>query len=311
MNTAMAAGITPGVGFATGLRKSAHNVKGYFTRKLMKIEAPKTSFSYEKEYPYKHNNDLFLNNMYSCLSVEDPCSPKLAKVEIPKVPFTGMKSDLDDYMVRAKKTKHYQPGLGDNLNLSTRLFTFDYRPKRSVTVKTCFEDAPTDYESIIGESGVESENLPSTTTKEDVYVDVLIPDKKKVNSIVKNRKSIHCYERLFNFLRTKFFMRIRDNTLIGVMVHEARTWMLKDHRKLDTEEDFNILSYSVMAAFMINKNELEFRALLKDKNNWVNTIHLNKTLNGDLGKSATIPSENSLIGSFLPSMKSPAFSLKL
>lgn len=131
--------------------------------------------------------------------------------------------------------------------------------------------------------------------------------RKSINKVQKKKKSIKTYSRLVNFLRCKFFMRMRDHNLINTMVNDARVWMIKNDFKCESDEDFFVMTQSIIVAFMVNEQEMTFRALLKNKDNWENTAHLNKTLAGNLGKISPMnkPMENSFIGKFLPNLSMP------
>jgi len=131
--------------------------------------------------------------------------------------------------------------------------------------------------------------------------------RKSINRMVKKAKVVKTYSKLTNFLRCKFFMRLRDHSLINTMVNDARVWMIKQGFTCETDEDFFVLSQSVLVAFLINEQEIKFRAVLKDSKNWDNMAHVNKTVAGNLGKVSLLRSmkENSLLGGFLPDLKFP------
>jgi hypothetical protein len=131
--------------------------------------------------------------------------------------------------------------------------------------------------------------------------------RKSINRMVKKTRVVKTYSKLTNFLRCKFFMRLRDHALINTMVNDARVWMIKQGFTCETDEDFFVLSQSVLVAFLINEQEVKFRAILKDSKNWDNMAHVNKTVSGNLGKVSLLRSmkENSLLGGFLPDLKFP------
>lgn len=134
--------------------------------------------------------------------------------------------------------------------------------------------------------------------------------RKSINKMVQKTRVIKTYSKLTNFLKCKFFMRQRDHSLINTMVNDARIWLLKQGSKCETDEDFFVLSQSVLVAFLVNEQEMKFRAVLKDDKNWDNMAHLNKTVAGNLGKVSLLrmAKENSLLGGFLPDLKFPGAS---
>lgn len=133
--------------------------------------------------------------------------------------------------------------------------------------------------------------------------------RSKVNKMVKKAKVIKTFSRLSNFLKSKYFMRLRDHSLITTMVNDARVWMLKQGFTLETEDDYFVMTQSVIVSFLVQEQEMKFRKILKEPENWDNMAHLNNTAAGKLGKVnllRAMQGENSLLGGFLPDLKFPA-----
>jgi len=112
-----------------------------------------------------------------------------------------------------------------------------------------------------------------------------LPSRKVINKLTKNMKVLTAHERLLNFLRVKYFMKRRDINTLNNMTSDARVWMLKNKYSCESSTHYDILTSSVTTAFMVTTQELQFRALLKDNIVYENMVHLNATLNGDLGKT--------------------------
>lgn len=130
-----------------------------------------------------------------------------------------------------------------------------------------------------------------------------IPSRKTVNKVIKNKKQYKVHSRLLNMLRIKSFMKYRDHHLISFLVTEARNWLVRNGHSCDNTNDYEIFSTAVMMAFLVSREELEFRQAIKDKVNYDNLVHLNKTVMGNLGKVLHVPRETSLLGAVLPDMK--------
>lgn len=120
---------------------------------------------------------------------------------------------------------------------------------------------------------------------DDTFYWHTLPKRKTVNKIVKNMRSIAAHERLTNFLKIKYFMKRRDISTMNNMVADARTWLLKNKYSCERAEDYDILTTSVSLAYMVTMEELQFRQLMKNKQNYENMAHINATLDGDLGKT--------------------------
>lgn len=115
---------------------------------------------------------------------------------------------------------------------------------------------------------------------------IFVPSRKNINKYVKNKKSVKVCSKLLNHLRCKYHLTLRDKSLPSKLVHEARTWMKKAGYTCETDLDYTILSSAVTAAFLVSDEELEFRKMIKNRQNYENMYHLNETLQGNLGKTA-------------------------
>jgi hypothetical protein len=112
---------------------------------------------------------------------------------------------------------------------------------------------------------------------------VNIPNKSTVNKVVRGVKTMKTYSKLYYYLRTKYFMKFRDPVVLQQLIADARTWMLKNGMNTEDAVHYAVFTSAVMTAFIVDREELEFRQLIKDSDNWKNMAHLNKTIRGDLG----------------------------
>jgi hypothetical protein len=124
----------------------------------------------------------------------------------------------------------------------------------------------------------------ATDFRDEQFEMFKLPNRRKVNSIVQNRRYLKSYGKLFNYLKCKYFMKRRDTLTMNNMISDARVWLLKNNYTTEHDMDYVILTTSVISAFMVTQEELEFRKQLKDRTNYGNMCHLNDTLNGTLGK---------------------------
>lgn len=131
-----------------------------------------------------------------------------------------------------------------------------------------------------------------------------IEDRLIVNKLARNIGQFKGYNSLVYHLKIKFFMKMREPSLINTMITEARNYLVKHDIPTNTRESYDMLTHSVIAAFIVDKQELIFREILKEPLNIDSFKHLNETLSGNLGKTArTYRESNSLLNS-LPWPKS-------
>lgn len=157
-------------------------------------------------------------------------------------------------------------------------------------------------------------SMPISTQATEKVFDkelVRVPKRSAINKIAKNKRLWSVHSRLLNVLRVKCFMKHRDHHLISTLATEARNWLLREGHKCDTAEDYAIYASAIQAAFLVSEEELMFRQTIKNKVNYDNMVHLNKTVSGDLGKVTRVPRENSIGGALLPNMRLKAKSLEI
>lgn len=132
-----------------------------------------------------------------------------------------------------------------------------------------------------------------------------VPNRKDINKLVKNKKYFSAYSKLLNYLRCKTFLKFRDASLMQQLVHQANVWMVKEGYDLTDTIHYTTISSAVTIAFLISPEELQFRQSIKNKTNWDNMVHHNKTISGDLGKVFRLPDETSLFSEKLDTMAMP------
>lgn len=131
-----------------------------------------------------------------------------------------------------------------------------------------------------------------TCESSNIQTDDDTPEAKQIESVPRrlvakmaaNKKSRFVYSRLLNYLRCKHFMHIRDHHFITTLVSDARAWLLKNNTNMEQPLTFAILASAVTQAFMVNQEELDFRARIKNPIHLDHIEHLNATMSGDLGR---------------------------
>jgi len=138
------------------------------------------------------------------------------------------------------------------------------------------------------------------------YCEQEIPKRKDVNKFVKNKKHYMVYSRLLYHLRCKHFMKARDAGLINALVTDARVWMAKAEFVMETAAEYTILAYAVLGAFLVSREELEFRQIIKQKDNYDNMTHINNTAGGVLGNYLFGPKSGTpFLGSLMSRVELP------
>jgi hypothetical protein len=94
---------------------------------------------------------------------------------------------------------------------------------------------------------------------------------------------IHADPDITYHLKSKYFMKRRDAATMQQMCSDARLFLLKKGHSMDNDEDYEKLTRGIMAAFLVDDAELEFRSRMKNPDNYDSLKHHNATLEGDLG----------------------------
>lgn len=282
--SAMCCKVIPRPSRHTGLwARVKHNVTGYYGRKLRKQPDLKQQICHDTLVEHCNNPGFCPRDghiqvtLNSTTLVED---------------YAGQANDRS-YGELLKELPFYEAGLRYNSTKLRKKEVHDLGTNKGLSF------------------GVQTETHCCETQcdmKSDDRVDDLFQyfERKSINKVVKKAKLIKTYSKLTNFLRTKFFMRSRDHSLINTMVNDARIWMIKSGFNCESDEDFFVMTQSVIVAFMVNEQEMKFRQHLKNEKNYDNMVHLNKTVAGDLGKVSLLRKRpEGALSAFLPSLMIP------
>jgi len=92
----------------------------------------------------------------------------------------------------------------------------------------------------------------------------------------KNKASI----RLTYYLKCKYAFSLRTPNLITSMRTDARVWMITQEYKMETPEEYEMLTTAVLAAYFIDPNEYLFFLLLSNRNFYNSVFDFNSAMNG-------------------------------
>ena len=187
-------------------------------------------------------------------------------------------------------------GMYDINDLEIQLQVEDYVVEPEKVVR--FTTSATGTETSVGYNDTQTE---SSALEHDNEL-FKIPKRKSVNKMVKNKTMFSAYSKLLNYLRCKTFLKFRDASLMQQLVHQSNVWMVKEGYDLTDPLHYTVISNAVTVAFLISTEELTFRQAIKNKANWDNMTHMNKTIAGDLGKVFRLPSEGSVFSDSLDTM---------
>ncbi|APG76497.1 hypothetical protein 1 [Hubei tombus-like virus 25] len=121
----------------------------------------------------------------------------------------------------------------------------------------------------------------------------------------RNAGCIEADETLTYYLKCKYFMKPRDSGTLHQMVSDARVQMMKSGHTLDSEVDYEMMTRAVMAAFLVDAAELEFRQRLKNYDAFDAATKITEAANGNLGRIDLLGAragQGSILGKMLPSL---------
>lgn len=130
--------------------------------------------------------------------------------------------------------------------------------------------------------------------------------KRKSFKSYRDSDGIEADERLVYQLKCKYFMKVRDSGTMHQMISDARVLMVKAGAEMDNEADYEKMTRAVMAAFLVDAAELEFRQRLKNSDVYDALVHISDTARGNLGRIDLLGAragQGSIFGSLLPSLK--------
>lgn len=126
----------------------------------------------------------------------------------------------------------------------------------------------------------ELHGVPEDKSKE---FDVLPEASRARARAMRDKKSRRAYTSLTYYLKCKHFMHSKDPHFIRTLVQDARAWMLRNKFLMETYGEYAILTTSVMAAFFVDQEELNFRSQMKNRKQWQLLDKHNRACAGDLG----------------------------
>ncbi len=264
-------------------------------------------------YHYLNRQQLKLNKILQTTKVEIPKKEKKSE-QRPKDRFIFAQA-LDELESenRYQKLVDEMPTWAEQDETEITFGDFDAPIKSKVRVERTRKPKL----EVVEEEEVEEEQLAVDDSTDTEMSTDFITKKLITRKDVRNcrgKKFYVLYKKLYFYLKSKYFLRKRDMGIINSMVQDARVWFAKEKMELDSSFNYDIMAYAVMVAFLPDEREMEFRQMVKNPNAWDNITHLNKTLDGNLGKSlrATLGlyKENTCIGGCLSSVKFPSSLVK-
>lgn len=129
--------------------------------------------------------------------------------------------------------------------------------------------------------------------------------KRKDFRSYRNAGAIEADEALTYYLKCKHFMKPRDSGTLHQMVSDSRVQMMKNGHTMDSEVDYEMMTRAVMAAFLVDAAELEFRQRLKNFDVYDGLVKITETANGNLGRIDLLGAragQGSILGAMLPSL---------
>lgn len=93
---------------------------------------------------------------------------------------------------------------------------------------------------------------------------------------------------IYWYLKIKYFLKERTPTMINQLVADARVYLTKQNKALNTEEEYKMISAAILAVWLPSEEELRFRAAAKNKV-VLDGIHaINELARGNLGRAARV-----------------------
>lgn len=248
---------------ATGKKRSkAQAVIGYFFRKRESVkihkhvENPQFDVVASQPAMAKLQFDIRDKNPYEVLATADISDIAHMEVEV-----DGTEMSLQDARRTGRDADRAMVRVPQRVRFHERsTLCKDACCQNHISVSTNVDDEPFEAKQI--------ETMP----------------RRLVAKMAATKKTRHVYSRLLNYLRCKHFMHIRDHHFITTLVADARSWLLKEHMDMEKPLTFAVLASAVTQAFMVNQEELDFRARMKNPIHLDHIEHLNNTMSGELGR---------------------------
>lgn len=88
---------------------------------------------------------------------------------------------------------------------------------------------------------------------------------------------------IYYYMKIKYFMKERTPGMVQQLVNDCRVYLTKNGSKMDTEEDYNMVSSLVLAVWLPSKEELRFRSAMKNATVLDGINAINQFHKGNLG----------------------------
>lgn len=242
-------------------------------------------------------NKLAENNIKTSEKIRTLKSFQKSRNEVAIEDVNKFNSRVEELFPNLKgKIARNNGGMYDLVNLAHLITQPDYVIENEKVLR--FKTAETTTETSTNYNDTQADYSILTEDRELFKV----PSRKEINKLVKNKKVFSAYTKLLNYLKCKTFLKFRDASLMQQLVHQANVWMVKEGYDLTDGLHYTTITNAVTVAFLISTEELTFRQSIKNKTNWDNMLHHNKTISGDLGKVFRLPNEASLFSEKLDTM---------
>lgn len=93
---------------------------------------------------------------------------------------------------------------------------------------------------------------------------------------------------LYYYLKIKYFMKERTPAMIQQLVSDCRVYLNKKGSNMDTQEDYDLVSAAVLAVWLPCKEELRFRAAMKNPVVLDGINAINNVCRGNLGRAGKL-----------------------
>jgi hypothetical protein len=102
------------------------------------------------------------------------------------------------------------------------------------------------------------------------------------DKLMAKMKILNIPMKLTYYLKCKYAFALRTPSLLIQMRADARVWLAKNDYSMENDQDFRMMTTSILAAYMIDREELSSIALLSDRTMWNNTYDFNRALSGEV-----------------------------
>jgi hypothetical protein len=247
----------------------AHAIAGYLKRRMLKAGTK------AKAIPNNKQNSI-LRASQDAEGRRDP---------IPTINRFALVEDELAHVVESGTQEEEVAGRGDQVQTVAKKGSVQSGNRKSSAKASA---AGEDIEMMNGEvtcsDGEQETNVvgaipPGQST---TYHQVDPPSFSKARAL-RDKKSRITYTALTYYLKCKHYMHVKDPHFVRTLVQDARAWLLRGQFKMETYQEYVILTSAVMSAFFVDQEELHFRSRMKNRKEWQALDKHNRACNGDLG----------------------------